>query len=1202
MDDSSARPTKRDGMNMGTTRLQRSPTAVMLPTYKPQAIVDTIKKNGSLRSPKASTSSTTNPMIPPPPETSSFIRATRPTRNHSDPEMEVTKTQSKSPPTSPNLQLARTRTNKPPISNFRESHRSVSFFGTPFPKANVREETPAFSREVSQTSMSPSKMVNSAMENTYRERIMPHQRQTDALRKRYSQYLAKSSLKRSALEHIYELHEDWQSLDKLTFRTVILAFNDRYDLECRYDWTIGTLKDTLWAIMNEPCGAPSEYVLSVDGDDFLVNEDDTLGSIVYIHFCRKINLLPTFHVKELSEYHLLKDSINAVVGKRTRRTISHKEYATFTKNMNRVRYEKYLKRPPVQTNLLSDLYDEFYTRIYMRLGKSQEISVKTVQCRGLQTVGEFVDGLFIQYGYLIDKDVDPSDYALKFKGTEEYLIDFFKLMIEIKTVQEQLRARGKVDVILMKTQDITIPKWFQLTEFYDQNKFGEKVSSVKDSTIHIHNEVNPMMGANAKKVSIFKNSRTVSLVLKVTHIKDLLDREGIKFNPKQPVELFFTVSVKHYDTLIFQDNTQVAIYNGSTNSVQWPSLGLCPYNKLTYSSAVTFTLNCRLGRKTTPLAWVNRALVNYMSVVAEGKFSCKMWPPSDNREFLYVEPAEEGGPQMTYEIPPEDNNTINILPELMPLPSFQNVIPSKSDVTKMTQLFNTDPLYIPTKEERSMLWTYREYCSRNPISVLKFVWAIPWGDSKAVEEAYSLLTDWPLLPQPAMSLELLKPRFADKKIREYTVRNLEKISDNELSDYLLQLVQAVRHEMHPDCPLSRFLMSRALMNRAQIGHNFFWFLKAQLDETPETERYDMLLEAYLQNCGNYLAETFRQTSMGSSLMKIAAEVAVTERPKRKEVLTKGLLSILLPTYFQTIITPTQVAKGINIEKCKFMDSKTVPVWIEFENIDKIGDKFSAILKIGDDLRQDQLTLQMMNIMDNLWLKAGLDLKMIHYKVVATGPASGWVEVVEDSTTTAHIQKEAGGISGVFNEKTLYMWLKKMNPSKGELSEATETFIKSCAASCVATYVLGIGDRHNDNIMINRSGQLFHIDFGKFLGNAQMFLNIKRDRAPFVFTPDMAYVMGGIGSENFQTFVTLCCQAYNIVRREANTFINLFAMMLNTGIPELRSEKDLEYVRQAFALKMSEEEAARHFTSLIHESIKAKSIQLNFAIHLMAKPG
>jgi len=103
----------------------------------------------------------------------------------------------------------------------------------------------------------------------------------------------------------------------------------------------------------------------------------------------------------------------------------------------------------------------------------------------------------------------------------------------------------------------------------------------------------------------------------------------------------------------------------------------------------------------------------------------------------------------------------------------------------------------------------------------------------------------------------------------------------------------------------------------------------------------------------------------------------------------------------------------------------------------------------------------------------------------------------------------------------------------------------------------------------------------------------------VFTPDFAYVMGGKDAPDFNRFLDLCSRAYNVLRKHANIFINLFAMMLSTGIPELKSTDDIQYLRDAFSLDLNEQQAAQKFTELVYEAMSSRTTQINNAIHIWA---
>ncbi|XP_061910272.1 phosphatidylinositol 4,5-bisphosphate 3-kinase catalytic subunit delta isoform isoform X2 [Entelurus aequoreus] len=619
-----------------------------------------------------------------------------------------------------------------------------------------------------------------------------------------------------------------------------------------------------------------------------------------------------------------------------------------------------------------------------------------------------------------------------------------------------------------------------------------------------------------------------------------------------------------------------------------------------------------------PIAWVNTMVFDYKDQLKTGEVLLSAWPsvPDDKSELLNSMGTVEKNPNvdsaagLLIRFP-------NIRPHPLYYPPLDKIsemetngdaaVVTKEEHTKLKEIMDNKNYTEFFEDEKELLWKLRtEVRDRYPESLSKLLLITKWNKRDDVVQMVNLLRNWPELPA-IHALELLDYSFPDPAVRSFTVRCLRKLSGDELLQYLIQLVQVLKYESYLDCDLTTFLLERALFNR-RIGHFLFWHLRSEIHVASVSLRFGLILEAYCRGNIHHIKLLTKQNE-AQGKMKVLSEIIKSGPQKmnaedlklciRQDSYTEALSNLLSP------LNPSIILADICSEKCRFMDSKMKPLWLMYKSPWVQGDMVGIIFKNGDDLRQDMLTLQMIQLMENLWKKEGLDLRMIPYGCLSTGDKMGFIEVVKNSDTIANIQRNNSNsaATAAFNKDALLNWLKSKNP-EDKLEEAIEEFTLSCAGYCVATYVLGIGDRHNDNIMIRETGQLFHIDFGHFLGNFKRKLGINRERVPFILTYDFVHVIQQgrtNNSEKFERFREYCERAYKILCRNGTLFVNLFAMMKAAGLPELTSFKDIQYLKDSLALGKSDEEALKNFKVKFNEALRESwKTKVNWMMHSLAK--
>lgn len=235
---------------------------------------------------------------------------------------------------------------------------------------------------------------------------------------------------------------------------------------------------------------------------------------------------------------------------------------------------------------------------------------------------------------------------------------------------------------------------------------------------------------------------------------------------------------------------------------------------------------------------------------------------------------------------------------------------------------------------------------------------------------------------------------------------------------------------------------------------------------------------------------------------------------------------------------------------------------------------SAIFKVGDDCRQDVLALQLIAAFRGIFHSVGLDVYVYPYRVTATAPGCGVIDVLPNSISRDMLGREA--VNGLYD----YFISKYGGEDSIRFQEARNNFVKSMAAYSVISFLLQFKDRHNGNIMIDDAGHILHIDFGFCFDIVPG--GVKFERAPFKLTQEMISVMGGPDAQSYKWFEELCVKSFLASRPHAEHLAQMVSVMVDSGLPCFKPNT-MQNLRDRFVLERSERDAAEFMRDLIKKS-------------------
>lgn len=187
---------------------------------------------------------------------------------------------------------------------------------------------------------------------------------------------------------------------------------------------------------------------------------------------------------------------------------------------------------------------------------------------------------------------------------------------------------------------------------------------------------------------------------------------------------------------------------------------------------------------------------------------------------------------------------------------------------------------------------------------------------------------------------------------------------------------------------------------------------------------------------------------------------------------------------------------------------------------------SFIMKAGEDIRREAFVMQLISKLHE-WFQTDIPEAsrptLRPYTIMCVGGDAGLVECLNNAKSVDELKKNTdnfGTLRGYFERAygppSTYGYpgttgaRDRTLKSSLTFEEAQENFLRSLVGYSLVCYILQIKDRHNANILIDREGNVIHIDFGFVLGDTPKMAKVPlfSERAPFKLSAEFWDVLGG----------------------------------------------------------------------------------------------